>query len=65
MQTLVLLPSTALPLTILLPMRLLAYNRGMRQLYLITHSESLPAPIVSWLQESVQYRALIEGILEP
>lgn len=52
-----------LPTSLLLPMRLSTYNGGNRKLVITSATMDLPQPIVVWLQESVQYRDLIDRIL--
>ncbi len=52
-----------LPTSLLLPMRLIVYNGGNRKLVITSATMDLPQPIVVWLQESVQYRDLIDRIL--
>lgn len=52
-----------LPTSLLLPMRLITYNQGNRKLVITSNNMDLPQPIVVWLQESVQYRDLIDRIL--
>jgi hypothetical protein len=49
--------------SLLLPMRLIVYNQGNRKLLITSTTMDLPQPIVVWLQESVQYRDLIDRIL--
>jgi len=44
-------------------MRLIVYNGGNRKLVITSATMDLPQPIVVWLQESVQYRDLIDRIL--
>ncbi|MCE7980357.1 MAG: hypothetical protein DYG89_04135 [Caldilinea sp. CFX5] len=52
----------ALPMGLLLPMRLVDYNGGNRRLVITAESGALPEPIVAWLQASPQYRALIAQV---
>ena len=54
---------TPLSTSLLLPMRLIVYNHGNRKLVITSATMDLPQPIVVWLQESVQYRGLIDRIL--
>jgi len=52
-------PGLALPVEVLIPLRLVAYNGGSRKLVITSHTVELPQPIVAWLQGAVQYRSLI------
>ena len=56
-------PVAPLPTSLLLPMRLIVYNAGNRKLVITSATMDLPQPLVVWLQESVQYRDLIDHIL--
>lgn len=51
-----------LPTSLLLPMRLVAYNGGNRKLTITAESSVLPQPIAEWLQASPQYRQMIGAI---
>lgn len=52
----------AFPVEVLIPMRLLIYNGGGRKLILRGGEQTLPAPIASWLQTSVEHGRLIATV---
>lgn len=63
-QVVAIQPTVQLPVEILLPMRLVAYNGGSRKLVIANPHAELPAPVVAWLQESTLYRSLLAEIGE-
>ncbi len=55
-------PGLALPVDVLIPLRLVIYNHGSRKLVITSHTVELPQPIVVWLQGAVQYRGHLIAI---
>lgn len=55
----------AFPVEVMLPMRLLQLNNGLRQLRITQPDQPLPKPIVDWLKQDPRYTQWIDDAVSP